>query len=99
MILSEFCANAGYNRKYAIRLLNGPRPGKWKSEPRRGRGVSYSQEMVGDPSVARSSAKAVFRSLAVWEAAGYPWSMRLKALLPLWMPPEDAATSTDLRAD
>ncbi len=26
VILSEFCANAGYHRKYAIRLLNGPRP-------------------------------------------------------------------------
>jgi hypothetical protein len=23
---------------------------------------------------------------AVWEAAGYPWSVRLKALLPFWMP-------------
>jgi hypothetical protein len=23
---------------------------------------------------------------AVWEAAGYPWSVRLKALLPNWMP-------------
>ena len=21
-----------------------------------------------------------------WEAAGYPWSVRLKALLPAWMP-------------
>jgi hypothetical protein len=28
VILSEFCANAGYHHKYAIRLLNGPRPGK-----------------------------------------------------------------------
>jgi transposase InsO family protein len=73
VILNEFCANAGYNRKYAIRLLNGPRPGQWKSEPRRGRGVSYSQEVVG-------------LLTAVWEAAGYPWSVRLKALLPLWMP-------------
>ena len=73
VILSEFCANAGYNRKYAIRLLNGPRPGRWKSGPRRGRGMSYSQEMV-----------AILT--AVWEAAGYPWSVRLKALLPLWMP-------------
>jgi hypothetical protein len=73
VILSEFCANAGYHRKYAIRLLNGPRPGPWKSEPRRGRGVSYSQEMV-----------AVLTG--VWETAGYPWSVRLKALLPLWMP-------------
>jgi hypothetical protein len=24
VILSEFCANTGYHRKYAIRLLNGP---------------------------------------------------------------------------
>jgi hypothetical protein len=23
---------------------------------------------------------------AVWKAAGYPWSVRLKALIPLWMP-------------
>jgi hypothetical protein len=22
---------------------------------------------------------------AVWETAGYPWSVRLKALLPSWM--------------
>jgi len=73
VILSEFCANAGYNRKYAIRLLNGPRPERCKSEPRRGRGVSYSQEVVT-------------LLTAVWEAAGYPWSVRLKALLPLWMP-------------
>ena len=23
---------------------------------------------------------------SIWEAAGYPWSVRLKALLPAWMP-------------
>src|SRR4030095_14451491 len=23
---------------------------------------------------------------AIWEASGYPWSVRLKALLPLWLP-------------
>jgi transposase InsO family protein len=72
VILSEFCANTGYNRKYAIRLLNGPRPEK-NRRPSRPRGVSYKQETV-----------AVLRS--VWEAAGYPWSVRLKALLPSWMP-------------
>jgi len=26
VMLDEFCANTGYNRKYAIRLLNGPAP-------------------------------------------------------------------------
>ena len=71
-ILSEFCANAGYNRKYAIRLLNGPPPEKGWRPPRR-RGVSY-----GPPTLAVLT--------AVWEAAGYPWSVRLKALLPAWMP-------------
>jgi hypothetical protein len=30
---------------------------------------------------------AVIQALTViWEAAGYPWSVRLKALLPLWLP-------------
>src|SRR5215469_5380058 len=41
---------------------------------RRGRrGVSY-----GQPTLAVLT--------AVWEAAGYPWSVRLKALLPAWLP-------------
>lgn len=26
LIWDEFCANTGYNRKYALRLLNGPPP-------------------------------------------------------------------------
>jgi hypothetical protein len=31
--------------------------------------------------------KAVLSVLAaVWAAAGYPWSVRLKALLPSWLP-------------
>jgi transposase InsO family protein len=71
-ILNEFCANTGYHRKYAIRLLNGSAPEKQRKAPRR-RGVSYERETL-----------AVLR--AVWEAAGYPWSVRLKALLPAWMP-------------
>jgi hypothetical protein len=28
IILNEFCSNTGYNRKYAIRKLNGPTPAK-----------------------------------------------------------------------
>jgi transposase InsO family protein len=70
-ILSEFCANTGYHRKYAIRLLNGP-PEERGRVPRR-RGMSYRLETL-----------AVLT--AVWEAAGYPWSVRLKALLPAWLP-------------
>ena len=73
VILSEFCANTGYHRKYAIRLLHGPRPEKRRTRRERRRGLSYSQETLA-------------LLTAVWEAAGYPWSVRLKALLPIWMP-------------
>jgi hypothetical protein len=70
-IFDEFCANCGYHRKYAIRLLNGPAP---KGSPPRRR-----QRRATGPQVISVLA-------AIWQAAGYPWSVRLKALLPVWMP-------------
>jgi len=73
VILNEFCANTGYHRKYAIRMLNGPPPGRVRQGRRRPRSPSYGPAVV--------SVLA-----AMWEAAGYPWSVRLKALVPLWMP-------------
>ena len=74
-ILNEFCLNTGYHRKYAIRLLNGASPGpRGKAgKVRRKRPLSYGRKTL-----------AVLT--AVWEAAGYPWSVRLKAMLPTWMP-------------
>ncbi len=76
VILNEFCANTRYNRKYAIRLLNGPPPSRFQPQrARRHRARSPSYGPV---------AMSVLQG--VWEAAGYPWSVRLKALLPLWMP-------------
>jgi hypothetical protein len=70
-ILDEFCQVADYHRKHAIRLLNGPPPGTPRQPPRRA--VRYEP--------------AVIEALqAIWTAAGYPWSVRLKALLPLWLP-------------
>ena len=73
LMLNEFCQNTRYNRKYAIRLLNGPPPGK-QAEPRpRGRRPRYGRQVLSILT-------------AIWEAAGYPWSVRLKALLPSWMP-------------
>jgi len=71
-ILDEFCANCSYHRKYAIRLLNGPPPQERKLR-RRSRCRAYGRPLISVLS-------------AVWEASGYPWSVRLKALLPLWMP-------------
>ena len=34
LILNEFCQVCGYNRKYAIRLLNGPAPQQLKPHQR-----------------------------------------------------------------
>ena len=71
-ILDEFCATTGYHRKSALRLLHGPPPGRTRPRRRR-RAATYGV--------------AVIQALtAIWEAAGYPWSVRLKALLPLWLP-------------
>jgi len=72
-ILDEFCQVCNYNRKYAIRLLNGPAPHKPKTILRKGRRPIYG-------------AKVIAALTAIWEAAGYPCSVRLKALLPLWLP-------------
>lgn len=70
-ILDEFCAITRCHRKHALRVLNGPAPGA--ERPPRHRPVRYGP--------------AVIEALrAIWEAAGYPWSLRLKALLPLWLP-------------
>ena len=70
-ILDEFCAVTKQHRKHAIRLLNGPAPGG--ARPRRSRDVRYGRATI-----------AALQT--IWEAAGYPWSVRLKALLPLWLP-------------
>jgi len=71
-LLTEFCRVTGYHRKYALRLLHGPPPGRTRP-PRRRRAPTYG------PRVIQVLA-------ALWAAAGYPWSVRLKALLPLWLP-------------
>jgi hypothetical protein len=72
-ILEEFCHVCGYNRKYAIAKLNGPTPPFKPAAKRPRRSLIYS-----------SQALSILQ--AVWEASGYPWSVRLKALLPLWLP-------------
>ncbi len=70
-ILNEVCATTGYHRKSAIRALQAPPP----RTPRRRRRQTQAYG---------SQTMAVLA--AIWEAAGYPWSRRLKALLPLWLP-------------
>jgi len=70
-LLDEVCEVTRYHRKAVIRLLR--RPARARRRRRGGPPVQYGPEVV-----------AVLR--AIWTAAGYPWSVRLKALLPLWLP-------------
>ncbi len=71
-LLTEFCLTTGYHRKAAIRVLvHPPRPTP-RRRPR-GRPSPYGPQLL-----------AVLER--IWKAAGYPWSVRLKALLPLWLP-------------
>lgn len=72
LILNEFCQICGYNRKYAIRLLNSSPPQQPKPQKRKRR-VTYGHQVIS-------------LLTAMWETAGYPCSTRLKALLPLWLP-------------
>ena len=73
-ILNEVCAATGFHRKYAITRINlveTSRPAK-PPLPRR-REKTYRRDVL-----------AVIEK--VWEEAGYPWSVRLKAILHLWLP-------------
>lgn len=66
-ILDEFVAATGYNRKYAIQLLqNGPsRP----SQKKRGRGLIYGPDVVA-------------ALVQVWEACGHLCGKRLRPFMP-----------------
>jgi hypothetical protein len=70
-ILDEFCAVCGYNRKYAIRLLN--RSARRKKR-KRGRKSRYT-----DPAFLKAL-------LCIWKATDFICSARLKACIPLWLP-------------
>lgn len=65
-LLTEVCATTGYHRKAAIRVFTRPpHPGP----PRR---------RVGRPSPYGPRTLTVL--MHIWEAAGYPWSVRPQAL-------------------
>jgi len=70
-LLDEAVTVTGRHRKGLIRAWRaGPRPPRRR---RAGRPTRYG------PAVVRAL-------VAIWTATGYPWSMRLKALLPTWLP-------------
>jgi len=72
IILDEFCSNCGYNRKYAIRLINSKEKPKtiWKKP---GRKKKYD-----DPQIFNFLKK-------LWITTNLICSKRLKATIPLWV--------------
>ncbi len=72
-ILDTFCATTGLNRKYAIGLLREPPGNEQRASKKTGRHQKYTAAVI----------KVLER---IWEAADFPWSVRLKAMLPLWLP-------------
>ena len=74
-LLDEFCSICGYNRKYAIRLLNSSVTVKSvKNLSRRGRKKIYDDPLI----------ITVLRD--IWIAANLPCSKRLKKIISLWLP-------------
>ncbi|MFY9663440.1 MAG: hypothetical protein WAK19_03220, partial [Candidatus Cybelea sp.] len=69
-LLDEFTAVTGYHRKYAIALL-GREPMPRSRPP--GKPTRFTDEVC----------EALMK---IWRAAAYPWSARLVAMLPTWMP-------------
>ena len=70
-ILEEFCRVNRYNRKYAIRLLNGAPP--TRKVIRRQRSPTYSHETIR---VAE----------AIWKFSGFLCGQRLQQAIPIWLP-------------
>ena len=71
-ILDEFCSVCGYNRKYAIRLLN--KRGKARKKRRPG------------PKPLYASAELLMALKRIWFACDQMCSKKLKAAIPLWLP-------------
>jgi hypothetical protein len=74
-ILDEVCQVCDYNRKYAIRLLNGlPHGERPRSHRRPGPSPLYTH-----PDILRFLKR-------LWKASNLACGKRLKAMIPLWLP-------------
>ena len=77
-ILDEFCTLCGYNRKYAIRLLNSKSPPqKSTNTSKRGRKRLYHHPLILEVLT------------DIWIATNLSCGKRLKAIIALWLPHYD----------
>lgn len=72
-ILDELCNVCKHNRKYAIWKLSQLPLKEPKAQPKRYRNKRYDHEVL-----------AILE--AIWKTANYPWSVRLKEIIRLWLP-------------
>ena len=72
LIVEEFSQVCGYNRKYALRILN--RPKRRGAPAKRGPKPRYDRSALLEP------------LRRIWLCANQPCALRLKAVLPLWLP-------------
>lgn len=70
-LLTDFCDFTGYNRKYALQLLNNPVPAKWKRYKTRSK--IYNQSVI-DP------------LLVLWRAANEICGERFHPFIPILLP-------------
>ena len=75
IILDEFCLVCGYNRKYAIRLLNE------KSQPK-----CFWEMQKRGPKKRYDHPDLVKVLTKLWISTNLPCSKRLKTIIPLWLP-------------
>lgn len=73
-ILDEFCTTCGYNRKYAIRLLNEKGNKSHQKKKRMGRRKKYVSEEINE------------FLIKLWKVSNLACSVRLKAMIPSWLP-------------
>lgn len=73
-ILDEFCTTCGYNRKYAIRILNAKGNKSHRKKKRMGRRKKYVSEEIKE------------FLIKLWKVSNLACSVRLKAMIPLWLP-------------
>lgn len=73
-ILDEFCDICGYNRKYAIRLLNSKNKSKQRKASKRGRKKLYHDPLI---------AQVLYD---IWVVSNLACAKRLKAMIPLFLP-------------
>ena len=73
LILNEFCAVCGYNRKYAIRVLNQKKRTIRKNQKPGPKSIYHSAELIN-------------ALKKIWFVSDQMCSKRLVELLPIWLP-------------